>query len=321
LLVFGAILAPNILFAQVPRLADIPDNLPAEQHQKLTQAKESLLQRRNDLVKKVANHNGKCGAVEKDSRDWNTCSSEQTKLETDRNQYTNAVNEFNRVVEQDICSQVGVLQTRFESLRQEINVDRQVIKNFGFEKTVEEIEFWGNLPERQMEDAKSAFKALLLDAAIDSVSEAASAVGSLTTEEVDQLNLLADSQGAHRLGIVAGAKDLHKSLEFLEKTKSTYETADAVKRREILNASIKLWGLASNNHAFGLLLSADGWAAYQVYQSATAVKTVHDLTRVNEGDLILLKSRSEKLKNEADQMTGIKKQLLESSSKCDSTKN
>jgi hypothetical protein len=87
----------------------------------------------------------------------------------------------------------------------------------------------------------------------------------------------------------------------------------------MLDAAVKLGGLASRNPAFGLLLTADEWAAYQVYQSATAVKTVHDLTKVNEGDLNLLKSRSENLKNAVSQLMDVKKQMAELGSKCDST--
>lgn len=280
----------------------------------------SLIARRSELVKTAADHNSKCSAVPKDTPEWKSCSDAQTELETERKQYIDAVNRFNLEVEQAICAQVAHLQNQFESLTQQIGLDRQVIKNFGFEKTVEEIEYWGNLPTRQVEDAKSAFKTLLLDAILDSVSEAAGAVGSLTSDEVDALNRLAGAQGAPPLGIVAGAKDLHKSLDFLDKTKGAYEAADAVKRAQILETVIKLGGLASNNHAFGLLLSADGWAAYQVYQSATAMTAVRDLTKTNERDLILLKSRSEKLKAEVDQFTGVKKQLAELDSKCDSTK-
>jgi hypothetical protein len=161
---------------------------------------------------------------------------------------------------------------------------------------------------------------MLFNATLSSVSEAAGAVGSLTPEEVDALNRLADAQGAALLGIVAGANDVHRALEFLDRTKGAYEAADAVRKKQMLDAAVKLGGLASKNPAFGLLLTADEWAAYQVYQSATAVKTVHDLTKVNEGDLILLKSRSETLKNEVDQLTAVKKQLDKLSSDHDSTK-
>jgi hypothetical protein len=122
------------------------------------------------------------------------------------------------------------------------------------------------------------------------------------------------------LGIVAGANDVHRALEFLDKTKGAYEATDAFRKKQMLDAAVGLGGLASKNPAFGLLLTADRWAAYQVYQSVNAVKTVHDLTNANEGDLILLKSRSEKLKNEVNQLAHVKKQLVELSGKNDSTK-
>ncbi len=161
---------------------------------------------------------------------------------------------------------------------------------------------------------------MLFDATLGAVSESVGAVGSLTQEEVDALNRLADVQGELASEIVAGANDLNRTLEFLDKAKRAYETADAVRRGQMLDAAVKLGGLASRNPAFGLLLTADEWATYQLYRSATAVKTVHDLTKANEGDLILLKSRSEKLKNEVNQLTGVKKQLAHLSPECDSTK-
>jgi hypothetical protein len=317
--VLAVLLLPSILVAQVPKIADLPDTVPAQQRVQLTQKREKLIAEKSELVRKAAAHNTKCSAVPKDTPEWNSCSDEQTELEAERQKYIDAVNRFNHEVEQAHCSQVAELQNQFESLTQQINLDRQVVQNFGFQKTVAQIEYWGNLPERQIEDAKNAFKAVLFDATLGSVSEAAGAVGSLTSEEVDALNRLADIEGAPPLGIVAGARDVHKALQFLDKTKSAYELADAVRKGQLLDAAVKLGDLASKNHPFWLLLKADGWATYQIYQSATAVKTVHDLTKVNEGDLILLKSRSEKLKNEVNQLTGVKKHLAELSSKCDST--
>jgi hypothetical protein len=258
-----------------------------------------------------------------DSPEAKDGAAEQAWLSSESQNYQQAAKAFkaevDKFIESHKSTDVSQLQSQFESLRQEINLDRQVIQNFGFEKTVDQIEYWGTLPERQVEEAKKTFKAMLFDATLGSVSEAARAVGSLTPEEVDALNRLADSQGAPPLGVVAGARDVHKALEFLDKTKHVYEAADDARKGQMLEAAVKLGGLASKNPAFGLLLTADAWAAYQVYQSATAVKMVRDLTRANEGDLILLKSRSEKLRNEVDQLKGIKKQLAEVASKCDST--
>lgn len=320
LLALGAVMLPCTLLAQVPKIADIPDSLPVQQRLILTQTRESLIAQKNELVKKAADHNNKCSAVPKDTPEWKGCSEEQTELEAERQRYIDAVNRFNHEVERARCSQVAELQNQFESLTQQINLDRQVVQNFGFEKTVAQIEYWGSLSERQVEDAKNTFKTMLFDATLGSVSEAAGALGSLTSEEVDALNRLAGIEGEPPLGIVTGARDVHKAIEFLDRSKAAYEGAEAVRKGQMLDAAIKLGSLASKNPAFGLLLSADGWAAYQVYQSATAVKTVRDLTMVNEGDLKLLKSRSEKLKNEVVQLIRVKKQMAELGSDCDSTR-
>ncbi len=258
-----------------------------------------------------------------DSQEAKDGATEQAWLTQEARDYQHAADAFKTDVDKFIAlhklPDVSELQNQFNSLTQQISLDRQVIQNFGFDKTVDQIEFWGNLPARQIEDAKNQFKAMLLDATLASVSKAAGVVGSLTPEQVDALNRLADSQGAPSLGIVAGARDVHKALEFLDKTKGVYEAADGLKKRQMLDAAVKLGGLASNNPAFGLLLTADAWAGYQVYQSVKAVRMVEDLTTLNEGDLILLKSRSEKLRNEVSQLTVVKKQLTELASNCDST--
>jgi len=235
----------------------------------------------------------------------------------------NARSESANVVASDAgghsCSQVAELQSQYESLTQQLNVDRQIIHSFGFDKTAEQIDYWGQLPERQMEEAKIEFREMLLDATLVSASQAVGAVGSLTPDEVDALNQLADAQGAPALGIVAGAGDVHRALEFLEESKHAYEAAGAARRGNMFAAAIKLGGLASGNPAFRLLLTADEWAVYQVYQSAAAVQKVHDLTKTSEEDLTLLKSRSERVKNEVDQLASVKRQLAALGSKCDST--
>jgi hypothetical protein len=49
-----------------------------------------------------------------------------------------------------------------------------------------------------MEEAKVEFRQMLLDATLVSTSQAVGAVGSLTPDEVEALNQLADAQGARR---------------------------------------------------------------------------------------------------------------------------
>ena len=95
LLVLGAALWPCILLAQVPRVADIPDGVSGPQRQQLTQARDLLLAKRNELASDAADHNRRCSAVAEHTPDWNRCSAEQARLESDRRQYVEAVNRFN----------------------------------------------------------------------------------------------------------------------------------------------------------------------------------------------------------------------------------
>jgi hypothetical protein len=311
---------------EIPALVELSPETAAA-HPDLAGQRAALVQERQALHARFNQHNQRCTDIDPENKATiSDCTREHGELLTALKAHIARSESFNAAAHaaieqgQDTCSQVAQLQNQFDYLTHEINVDRQVIHNFGFEKTVEEIEYWGHLPARQVEDAKREFRAMLFDATLGLAIEAAGAVGALTPEEVDALNRLADAQGTPPLGIVAGAKDVHTALVFLEKTKRAYEAADAVRKRDMLTAAVKLGGFASKNPAFGLLLSADAWAAYQVYQSKTAVGKVHDLTKVGEGDLILLKSRSEKVKNEVNQLSGVKKQLAALGAKCDSTK-
>jgi len=105
LLVLGAALLPCILIAQVPKIADIPIGLPTLLHQRLMQTAESLTARRNQLVKKAGDHNIKCSAVPENTPEWLHCSNEQTNLETERQQYIDAVNRFNDDVAKAVSEQ------------------------------------------------------------------------------------------------------------------------------------------------------------------------------------------------------------------------
>jgi len=218
------------------------------------------------------------------------------------------------------AAEVPTLQEEFRSLTEEIEIDRQVVRNFGFEKTVEEIKHWGSLPTRQIEDAAKTFRKMVFDATIVSVIQVLGAVGSLTPGEVDALNRLADAQGAPPLGIVGRAQDVEAAVKFLKKTKSAYEGLDAGRQGRMLDAAVKLGSLALKNPAYGLLITADKWALYQFYQSASAVVMVQRMTQATEGDLKLLKSRSDKLRNQVNQLKDVRIRLTKLSALCDSTR-
>jgi hypothetical protein len=307
---------PAIGSDKIPALASVPMDLPAPESQDFVLRRADLETQLKNFQAAAYAFNSKRAADQTDE-DFNS-------LESQRRDYIKAAKAFNTALATAIknsstTSKVAHLQKEFESLNQEIALDRQVIRNFGFEKTVDELEYWESLPARQIEDAKDKFKGMLFDAALGAVSDTANTIGSLDPREVDALSRLAVAEGEPSIRMVGDAQDIHKTLEFLDKSKTVYEAADAIKKRKMLEASVELAGLASRNPAFGLLLKADTWILCQVGQSVNAVYQVHRLTQMNEADLILLKSRSQKLKAEVDQLTSVKKELARLSSQQDST--
>lgn len=288
--------------------------------QDLNQRRSALMIRHQHWKAAASEWNKRCANrdLDEDSAVAKSCAAELASLTQEGNTYKDEAAAFKTLI--DKCFELPKLQSEFESLTQQIAVDRQVLQSFGFDKSVEQIEYWGALQERQIEEAKHEFKELLLDATLATASDGAAAVESLTPEQVEALNRLADAEGAPPLGIVAGARDLHKALEFLHRSKTVYDGVDEARKGRIFLAAIQFGGLVSHNPGFGLLLNADGWAAYQVYQAANAVKMVHDLTNANEGDLVLLKTRSEKLKDEVNRLTAVKKKLAEWGAGGDSTR-
>jgi hypothetical protein len=219
-----------------------------------------------------------------------------------------------------LCAmEVPELQARFRSLSERVQVDQQVVRNFGFDKTTEQIEQWGAIPAAQMEDAKKEFRQILLDASLASITKGVETVGSLTPQEVGLLNHLADAEGAPPLGIVAGARNVATALNFLDKSRGSVAAMDAARQEHVLDASVNLGGLLLKNPAYGLLLSADEWALYQVYQSSDAVLKVRRLTELNEGDLKLLRDRSDQLKKEVADLKAVRADLTATGRACDST--
>lgn len=95
LLVLAALLLPCALCAQVPAIADIPEDLPAPLRDPLAQARASLVQRREQLRTRVAEQKGKCSAVPEGSPQEQTCRASKAQLEAAISQYAADVRKFN----------------------------------------------------------------------------------------------------------------------------------------------------------------------------------------------------------------------------------
>jgi len=113
---------------QVPRLADVPLQIPEAKRTTLGTLRTGLLERRSSLMNRVASHNGQCGVVAENSPQYPSCAAAQASLEREKNSYITDVKDFNRQVEAavmlasnpnivDLSDKKGSLVVRPEDLK------------------------------------------------------------------------------------------------------------------------------------------------------------------------------------------------------------
>jgi hypothetical protein len=88
----------TLAVAQIPRIVDVPANLPEGRRAELTSVRAKLLERRNNLAGRVASHNSQCGVVAENAPQFASCAAEQSSLEQEKSSYIADVKEFNRKV-------------------------------------------------------------------------------------------------------------------------------------------------------------------------------------------------------------------------------
>ena len=91
----AAMLLPGALSAQVPAIADIPDDLSAQVRLPLAQTRSSLVQRRDQIKGRVAEQRAQCSAVLEGTDQQQTCQASKTDLQTAINRYAQDVRTFN----------------------------------------------------------------------------------------------------------------------------------------------------------------------------------------------------------------------------------
>jgi FecR protein len=94
-LLLAAMLLPGALWAQVPAIADIPDDLPAQVRLRLAQTRSSLAQRRDQIKGRVAVQKAQCSAVLEGTAQQQACQASKAELQTTINQYAQDVRTFN----------------------------------------------------------------------------------------------------------------------------------------------------------------------------------------------------------------------------------
>ncbi len=169
-----------------------------------------------------------------------------------------------RTVDPASCARASTLQNRFTELTMQVDRDKAIMRNFGFEKTVADFEAQGNLPAAQLTDGMRSFRKLLfddvmksaraefVDAAIAGVGNVATSGASqvaddfkkkLTPEAVAMVKALGDipSIGTKDLASkVELANDVSSAIEVLDKAKLAYEVGSPAVKGQILELTLKL---------------------------------------------------------------------------------
>lgn len=125
--------------AQIPRLADIPSQIPETKRTALATLRAGLMERRSGLMNGVASHNSQCGVIAENSPQYPGCAAAQASLEKEKNAYITDVKAYNRQVEAalllasdpnivDFSDKQGPLVVRPEDLRPPVREGGPIIQ-------------------------------------------------------------------------------------------------------------------------------------------------------------------------------------------------
>ncbi len=257
------------------------------------------------------------------------------------------------------CSKVTMLQDSFRLLNEQIELDRQVIANFGFDRTVADFERAAALPQAQVGEGIEGIKKLLFEESMRTARAeiikqlqsgsaalvqtagreivtgaagrlAASAKGNISPEALEVIKRL----GIGNPDLVRKAtldKDLEAALEILDRATLSYSVGSDLAKRQLLEAGLTLveelvveklttYATPAGAGWVGLMLSVDKWAWMLAYESADAVMTVRRLTKSTTGELKLLTNRADANRKRVLQLVSVRARLQDLGRQCDSSK-
>lgn len=247
-----------------------------------------------------------------------------------------------------VCKERANLQTELDALNQQFEVQRQVIRNMGFDRTVADFETYAQRAQETQvrrgtpwsEVARKFMQDQLLDAAINSVKSFSEAVMLYPSGQssVQFEILLGIIQELPRVGpqlvreIQTLAKDAgpewrlfaySKIVQGLGELNSFYSLATAEGPQQVLwegtlLAASKVAGI------YGLLLQEVRWAATNLYDAASGrwmAADIERLTRMTQRELVDLKARTNQMTTLVDLMRAKKDKLQgpNALAPCDST--
>jgi hypothetical protein len=341
-LVLAVMLLPNALSAQVPTTANIPDDLPAQLRLPLTQTRSSLVQRRDQIRGRVAEQKAKCSAVPEGTSQQQTCQVSKSELQTAINQYAADVRTFNDNVATAVatpCAQRATEESAYSDLKQRVQTDQQIIRNFGFEQRSDEIQAWADLGEQARKSYQEKAHRVLMDFALDSIvgglKTGVSSAPAISQELSNRLISMFKAAGlpnddiafqiAQKVGktitpeqadILAGRIDNVKHA--YDRSKDLNDLANSENGIELTRSVVAVAGW--RNPGFAVLAKDLDTVSLAIYalQYEKAKHQINKLTQLTEIQLTELNDFTLRLRNDSAQL-GDTLKALKSLPSCDST--
>jgi hypothetical protein len=205
LLLFVSISIP--VYAQVPAIASVPQNLPASAA--LNNRHANLQKWHDELKAKTVAHKSKCTGVTEGTQLDEWCSQKQTRLEGEKAKYIAAVNKFNADVAAAAKSQSNVtpstetvaLTARVHALDRQIAEMEKQLRGLGFKKAVPDFTSLAGQSQKAQQHMVSQLISRVRDYATDQSEEAMSEhflkyIGTMKEEKVKNLANFLQSKGA-----------------------------------------------------------------------------------------------------------------------------
>jgi hypothetical protein len=165
-----------VLFGILPQhgrsQTGVPDELPAAQKTEFAKRKLELAQQSAALDERIGRFNQRCGSVPENSPLIGECEREQAAIKVAKANYRDAAALYERdlaTASATPCAQRATEESAYSDLKQRVQTDQQIIRNFGFEQRADEIQDWADLGEQARKSYQEKAHRVLMDFALDSV--------------------------------------------------------------------------------------------------------------------------------------------------------
>lgn len=334
-----------VLFGILPQHGDsqtaVPDRLPAAQ-EAFAKRKLELAQQSAALDERIGRFNQRCGSVPENSPLISECQREQAAIKVAKANYKEAAGLYERdlaTAMATLCAQRATEESAYSDLKQRVQTDQQIIRNFGFEQRADEIQAWADLGEQARKSYQEKAHRVLMDFALDSIvgglKTGAASAPPISRELSNRLVSMFRAAGlpnddvafqiAQRVGetitpeqadILAGRIDNVKHA--YDRTKDLKDLANAEGGIELTRSVVAVAGW--RNPGFAVLAKDLDTVSLAIFalQYEKAKYQINKLTQLTETQLTELNDFTLRLRNDTAQL-GDTVKALKSLPSCDST--